>query len=201
MNAMQINYTEDEIQKLLENMELHLLIPRLVLENEWDSNGTRTYAFYVSRPLPKFNLPALYRMFREALLEEGLNPDGSTKVGGIAHISRPARKNLSLDEFYLSKGIIKGYKRVKGRRLTVRWKEKGITLMYWGRAVRMILFKGYSLNMYPVEFMYDLLGQLNYVKYLAIYALEQNREIRIRRFENFIREIKYKEATGWKISL
>ncbi len=201
MNAMQINYTEDEIQKLLENMELHLLIPRLVLENEWDSNGTRTYAFYVSRPLPKFNLPALYRMFREALLEEGVNPDGSTKVGGIAHISRPARKNLSLDEFYLSKGILKGYKRVKGRRLTVRWKEKGITLMYWGRAVRMILFKGYSLNMYPVEFMYDLLGQLNYVKYLAIYALEQNREIRIRRFERFIREIKYKEATGWKISL
>lgn len=200
MAAEQLDH-QQRLQQVMERYQLDLLVPTLRLENRWTTNGVQVHALSIAAPLPRFNLPALYLMFKAALLAEGTDPDGEVQVGGRAHRCRKPKKVLALERFRVNPALIKGYKTVRARRLVLRWKSRGFTLTAHGRGMRLVVFKHFSLERPAARFVADLLDRYHYTRFLAVHALQGNTARRLGRYHEIIQEIKFQSGQGWPVRL
>lgn len=194
----------DQVDYLMNRLDMKLVIPKMVVENEWNFRGTQAYSLYVTREKPLYFIQPLYDMFKDYLESEGTDPDDSVNVGGKTN-RHPPRKILDIKTQYMNRSAMATGRRrrvqVPIRHLVVRLKENGLTFNFWTRAVKIFVFKDHSLGgAEPSQFLYNTLERLEYPRYVAADAVRKGSDI-IGKLARLINTIKEKNARGWPMIL
>ena len=202
MSRTSLQTLEEKTQILMEKLDMHLVIPRVVLEKEWDFRGAMTYFLYVSREKPLFFIQPLFNMFHDSLVKDGVNPREKVRVGGKTN-NHPPRGVLEIKTQNLNQSAIETGKqrrrvRVVVNHLVVRRKDKGISLSFFKRAVKIIMFKGYKMSGEPGTFINNMLVKYNYPRYVAMDAIQGNN---IDKLIRLINDVKLGEVRGWPMIL
>ncbi len=159
-------------------MDLNLLIPELYQVNKWNlssfgdkEDGISVTYLYLREPEPTFNLDAMYRCFKNYLQSLGIDPASKVTVGGSLHKYDKKKEVLSLKTFKINPHFLdlrynSNCRNVTAKRLTIRLKEKGFTLVFWTRACALNIFKNFVLEEKPYVFVRNFLRELEYPKFV-----------------------------------
>jgi len=192
---------EEYSRRIINTLDVDLLIPKVFLEKEWTIRNTKNYAFYITRPYPIFFIDALYDMFRDAFIKKGINPDGDILTSGSPRHMPTKKKRVIKEKKKFTPtwagGNVKNPK-MFWKHLVVRWKENSVTLEYWNRSAKLYMFKDGELSEKPSDFMYNILKNLNYPMYAVKDAI---RKKLVKKLVKIINIIKVNNLRGWRIDL
>jgi len=190
---------EEQVDYLMSRLEMKLVTPRVVVENDWDMRGAHAYSLYVTKEKPLFFIQPLYEMFRDALIREGVDHESSVRVGGKTN-RHPPRRVLEIKSQNMNNEVMATGRRQRVRvpmmHLVLRRKDNGITMHFWKRAVKVFIFRGFSMNWDLASYIYEMLTNLEYPRYVALDALRQGDEI-VGKLARLINDVKEGDARGW----
>jgi hypothetical protein len=195
--------TNQSLMDKLEAIEKDLLIPELYQVNRWNLNsfgdkqsGINVTYLYVRNPQPLFNLNALYQCFKHYLKSININPNSRVMVGGQLHKYDKKKEILSLSSFKINPSFLdqkykSNCKHVSAKKLTLRLKEKGFTLIVWTRGCSLYLFKNHSLKERPWVFIRKFVRELEYPQFLVKDWLSKKGLKEFIWWYNTVRDMKY----------
>jgi hypothetical protein len=184
-----------EVEELARSLRADLVLPELDVVNSWTLRGVRIHYLYVRHPVPLFFLEPLHALFRDLLVEHGVDPAASVEVGDQGASER--KRVLSISTYEMRRNFGGGCK-VPVRYLQFRWKEKGISLNFWTRGSRISLFKGFKLGEDPEAFIGGLLRKRDYPRYVVEDALRKG-EVTI--LAAVLKKVQEGRERGWPLVL
>ena len=177
--------TNDQINYIIERIDYNLLIPELYRVNQWNLNtfgdkesGIEVSYLYLREPEPRFDLDALHECFKSYFRSVEKDPNSSVSVGGSLH-KYEKKKVLSLKTFRINPSFLdlsqrNNLRNVTARKLTVRMKEKGFTLVFWTTSCVLYLYKNYELLEMPRDFVRKFLNEIEYPKFVIRHRLSRS---------------------------